>query len=69
MVRYVREDREYSKAIRESIVQNDVYSFVDMRYTVQRVRLMYTKLYQFVFQNWASCFGRPVVAAQYNMHG
>jgi len=66
-MKYVREDREYSKAIRESIVQNDVQAFLEMRHIVQRVLLTYSHLYDFVIKNWQR-FGRPV-RAQYGMHG
>jgi len=69
MVKYVSEDREYSRAIRESIVESDVQTFVELRGIVGHVRNTYVQLYDFVANNWDR-FGRPAVGqSAYNMHG
>jgi len=69
MLKHARGDREYSKAVRELIVQNDVKLFVEMRRIVTRVRENYVALYNLVFKNWDR-FDRPAGGMQsYNMHG
>jgi len=67
MLKYVNEDREYSKAIRELTVQADVYSFIEGRRIITGVRKAYIQLYDFVFKNWDR-LGRPD-GGQSNMHG
>ena len=69
MIKYASEDPEYSNAIRQWIIENEIQTFMDARRIISRVRSSYVQLYDFVFKNWDSFSHSSDGQTTFSMHG